>query len=57
MEGFGQPLPDNATQPEVLHEIKALRLKLQQLAVENNSLKNENRVLKERLGQIKKLAA
>jgi len=38
-------------------DIATLRLKLQQLNQENTTLKTENRTLKERLTQIKKLAA
>lgn len=52
MEGFGSEA--KAGDPA---EVKQLRMQVQRLAHENNQLKNENKILKEKIGNIKKLAA
>ena len=52
MDGFGGEA--KAGDPA---ETKQLRMQVQRLAHENSKLKNENKVLKEKLGNIKKLAA
>lgn len=46
-----------ADDPNVVAELKSLRSKVLQVTNEVNGLKTENKVLKERLTQIKKLAA
>lgn len=55
MDALG-PTP-SAGDPATVKELHSLRLKVQQLAHENGGLKTENKILKERLVNIKKLAA